>query len=323
MLAAMQAAAVGDDVFGEDPSVNALETRIAQHFGMEAALYCPSGTMCNQIAVRVATRPGDELITYLHGHVYRYEGGGPAANAGVSCCLLAGDRGRLSAAEVEAAINSPDDPHLARTRMVCLENTANKGGGACYELDALRGIRNLCDRQGLHLHVDGARIFNALVATGQQARDWGACCDSLSVCFSKGLGAPVGSALLGSAAFIREARRVRKMMGGGMRQAGYLAAACLYALDHHVARLAEDHQHARRIAAALQAQPWVDEILPVETNIVIVHTRPAPAAVLAALGAAGIRAVPFGPQALRFVTHLDFSTEMAAEFEQRLLQVQI
>lgn len=308
MLQAMMAARVGDDVFGEDPTVNELEALTADMFGMEAGLFCPSGTMTNQIGINVHTRPGDEVICEEYAHVYFYEGGGIAKNSGASVRLLQGDRGRISAAQVEAAVN-PDDVHRPRTRLVCLENTCNRGGGSTYAMDDMRQIRALCDRHGLALHLDGARLFNAMVANGEDTREYGRIFHSISVCLSKGLGAPVGSLLLGDRDYIRQARRVRKVLGGGMRQAGYLAAAGIYALNNHVQRLAEDHAHARLLADALKQCNWVEQMLPVETNIVIFSVSESAATVVEKLKKQGIYAAAVGPAQIRFVTHLDVHPE--------------
>lgn len=307
MREAMSKALVGDDVFGEDPTVNALEERLAALFGKEAGLFCPSGTMTNQIAVRVHTRPGDEVIGDEGMHIYRYEGGGIMANSGCSVKFVPNDRGRYTAQAMEAAINNAADNYVARTRLVNVENTHNRGGGSVWDLQEVQRIRGVCDRHGLALHLDGARIFNAMAVDGRTPIEWGAPFDSVSVCLSKGLGAPVGSVLLGGREFIREARRVRKRMGGGMRQAGYLAAACLYALDHHVDRLALDHRKASRLAAALSALPYVQTVLPVETNIVVFDLADGRQAadVLDLLRDKGVRALPFGLHTIRMVTHLD------------------
>lgn len=307
MREAMLRAPLGDDVFGEDPSVNALEERLAAMFGHEAALFCPSGTMTNQIAINVHTRPGDEVICEEGAHVYRYEGGGTMANSGCSVKFVPADRGRFSAEAVAAAVNDPANPHLPRTRLVVVENTCNRGGGAIWPIAAIRGIRTVCDARGLALHMDGARIFNAITADGTGPRDWGALFHSISICLSKGLGAPVGSVLTGTAAFIHEARRVRKRFGGGMRQAGILAAAGLHALDHHVERLAEDHARACRISEALQHHPAVEQLLPVTTNIIIYTLRAgkSAAAHVEALGSVGVKCYAIGPQQVRMVTHLD------------------
>ena len=317
---AMFDASVGDDVFGEDPTVNALQERIAAYFGHEAALFCPSGTMTNQIAIRVHTRPGDEVICAGVSHVYLYEGGGIARNSGASVRLVKGDRGRLSAADVLANINS-DDAHLARTRLVSLEDTVNKGGGCCYELDDIIAVSSAARSKNLGVHLDGARLFNALVHKGHNPVEYGRAYDSISVCFSKGLGCPVGSAVIGSKDFIHEAHRVRKTFGGGMRQAGYLAGAVLHALDHHVDRMAEDHARAHKLAAIVQQLPEVSGIMPVETNIVIFELadKQGSAAWVEAAKTKGILAVPFGPDKVRFVTHLDINDADVTAVERALL----
>ncbi|MGI9159406.1 MAG: threonine aldolase family protein, partial [Saprospiraceae bacterium] len=265
MLRAMWSAEVGDDVFRGDPTVNALEAKCAALFGHEAALFCPSGTMTNQIALKVHTRPLDEVICDENSHIYQYEVGGYAFNSGIGIQLLRGHHGILDAGMIAAAVRPPYD-WLPRSTLVVLENTCNKGGGSYYSLENFREIRRVCLEKGLALHLDGARIFNALVETGDSPESVGREMDSISVCLSKGLGAPVGSVLIGSKPFIAEARRVRKALGGGMRQAGYLAAAGIYALDHQVERLQEDHLHARMLAATLSAQDWVTDIRPVRTN---------------------------------------------------------
>ncbi|MGV3636220.1 MAG: threonine aldolase family protein [Flavobacteriales bacterium] len=310
MRAAMAEAPVGDDVFGEDPTVNRLEERLAALFGKEAGLFCPSGTMTNQIAVNIHTRPGDEVLCEEGAHIYRYEGGGVMANSGCSVKFLAHDRGRYTAAAVRAAYSDPTNPHLARTRLVNIENTSNRGGGALWDLEEVWRIRNVCDEFGLALHMDGARIFNAIVATDSSAARWGAPFDTISICLSKGLGAPVGSVLVGSTERIQHARRIRKRFGGGMRQAGIIAAAGLHALDHHIERLSEDHAHARQLGHALAAMPYVATVVPVDTNIVVC-TLNEPAKLDALLGHLqhnGIRAMAFGPGMMRMVTHLDVNT---------------
>jgi len=311
MLQVMMEAEVGDDVFGEDPTVNALEAKVAALFHKEAALFCPSGTMTNQIAIKVHTQPLDEVICEEDSHIYQYEAGGYAYNSGVAINLIRGKHGKLAAGQVEAAIKPAFD-WLPRTRLVVLENTCNKGGGSYYTLDEVRPISKLCWQEGLAIHLDGARIFNALVETGETPQAVGEQFDSISVCLSKGLGAPVGSVLAGSKAFIKQARRVRKVMGGGMRQAGYLAAAGIYALDHHVERLREDNGRAKKIGAVLQGMPYVGELRPVQTNIVIFDVKPpyTAASFLEKLAEKGIKASPFGPQTVRFVTHLDFTEAM-------------
>lgn len=311
MLEAMFHAEVGDDVFREDPTINALEVKCAGLFGHEAALFCPSGTMTNQIALKVHTRPLDEVICDEMSHIFQYEVGGYAFHSGIAVNLLHGENGILTPELVKAAVR-PRQDWLPLSRLVVIENTCNKGGGSIYSLERIRGIRAVCQKHGLALHLDGARIFNALVETGDSPASIGAETDSISVCLSKGLGAPVGSVLTGSRAFIAEARRVRKVMGGGMRQAGFLAAAGIYALDHHIERLTDDHAHARILAAALSELPWVGGIRPVQTNIVIFDLAPplTPAVFLEYLKKNGIVASAFGPQTIRFVTHLDVSREM-------------
>ena len=306
MLEAMMQAEVGDDVLGEDPTVRALEEKTAALFGMDAGLFCPSGTMANQIAIRVQTQPQQEVICHEQAHIYLYEGGGIACNSLASVRLLGGERGLLSADAVAEAIN-PDDIHYPKTALVALENTMNKGGGACYTLAQITAIYEVCQQHQLPLHLDGARVFNALVATGEPATAYSRYFSSISVCLSKGLGAPVGSVLVGSHELIQKARRVRKVFGGGMRQAGFLAAAGIYALDHHVDRLTEDHRRARQLAEILAAQGYVEEVLPVETNIIIFSLRQrTPDAFVEALKSYGVLAIPFGKRQVRMVTHLDF-----------------
>ncbi len=311
MLKAMWAAEVGDDVFREDPTVNALEEKCAALFGHEAALFCPSGTMTNQIALKVHTRPLDEVICDEMSHIYQYEVGGYAFHSGIGVNLLRTPNGILDAGSVAAAIK-PRYDWLPKSSLVVIENTCNKGGGSLYELSGIRAIRAVCRQHGLALHLDGARIFNALAETGDTPAAIGAEVDSISICLSKGLGAPVGSVLVGSRTFIAEARRVRKVMGGGMRQAGYLAAAGIYALDHQVERLRDDHAHARQLSAALADLPYVADIRPVQTNIVIFDLVPPllPAVFLEYLLKNNIKASAFGPQTIRFVTHLDVQQEM-------------
>ncbi|MDO7853856.1 threonine aldolase family protein [Hymenobacter convexus] len=319
MLAAMVAAPVGDDVYEEDPTVRRLEEMAAARFGLEAGLFCPSGTMTNQIAIKAHTEPLSEVICEQTAHVYLWEVGGIAFHSGASVALLPGQRGRLTAAQVEAAIR-PENVHYPTTRLVCLENTHNRGGGSCYALEDLQAISDVAQRHGIARHLDGARIFNALVATGQHSEDYGQYFDSISVCLSKGLGTPVGSVLLGSAAFIKKCKRIRKVMGGGWRQAGFLAAAGIYALENNVERLADDHRRATRLADALRAQPYVAEVLNPETNLVIFRladTQPA-AEFLATLERQGIRASSFGPQWIRFVTHLDVDDAGVARVEAAL-----
>lgn len=311
MLKAMMAAEVGDDVFGEDPSINRLERTVAERFGMESALFCPSGTMTNQIAIKMHTRPLDEVICDVNSHVYQYEVGGYAYHSGVGIQLLEGCYGKITAAQVAAAIR-PDFAWLPKTRLVVLENTCNRGGGSIYSLPEIQPITALTRERGLALHLDGARLFNALVETGESPEQWGQHFDSISLCLSKGLGAPVGSLLIGNASFIHEARRVRKAMGGGMRQAGYLAAAGLYALDHHIERLMEDHEHAHFLEAALRESPYVENIRPVASNIILYDIKaPYQAAdFLQELRKSNVIATGFGPSTIRFVTHLDVTRQM-------------
>lgn len=314
MLDAMMHAQVGDDVFGEDPSINQLEKMASELFGMEAALYCPSGTMSNQIGIKCHTQPGDEVICERTSHVYLYEGGGIAMNSGSQVWTVDGNLGRITAEQVLQAIN-PDDVHRARTSLVSLENTANRGGGSCYDWQEILRIRECCTDHHLKLHLDGARLFNALVAKDQTSRSYGEVFDSISVCLNKGLGCPIGSILMGPASFIRQARRVRKVFGGGMRQAGFMAAAGIYALQHNIDRLATDHAHAKQIAAALEKKGFVRRILPVETNIVICELDQSLAAKTLSqrLRETDILAIPIAPTQVRFVTHLDISPEMVQQ----------
>lgn len=308
MLAFMQSAPVGDDVFGEDPSINSLERITAAKFGMEAGLFCPSGTMTNQLAIKSHTQAGDEVICDRLSHIYQYEGGGIAFNSGCSVQLLEGNRGRITAEQVFAGINA-EDVHKPITRLVSLENTCNRGGGACYEFEEFKAIKKITDAHGLALHLDGARLFNALVYKQEAAIDYGNIFDSISICLSKGLGAPVGSVLLGSAAFIKKARRWRKVFGGGMRQAGSLAAAGIYALDHHIDRLAIDHQNAILLSEVLTKKEFVTDLLSVETNIVIatIGGKYTATSLVAALKEKGILAIAMTPTQIRFVFHLDIS----------------
>lgn len=318
MKEAMFAAPVGDDVFGEDPTVNALEEKIAVLFGMEAGMFCPSGTMTNQIAIRLHTRPQTEVICHQYSHIYLYEGGGIMSNSLASVKLLTGDLGKITASQIAESIN-PDDVHAPETTLVSLENTMNKGGGSIYTLDEIRPIHALCKEKGLKLHLDGARLFNALVETGESPADWGAHFDTISICLSKGLGCPIGSVLLGTKADIKRARKVRKVFGGGMRQAGILAAAGIYALDHHIYRLKEDHSRARALGEILRKQPFVTETLPVSTNIVIARLEGiSPEELLIKLSEKNIKAVKFGNDLVRFVTHHDFGDAELEEFGKRI-----
>jgi threonine aldolase len=311
MREAMQNCRVGDDVFGEDPSVNELEQKTATLFGMEAAIFCPSGTMTNQIAIKAHTQPGDEVICDENSHIYQYEGGGIAFNAGCSVKLLPGDRGRITATQVKEAIQ-PDDVHRPISRLVSLENTCNRGGGSCYNFKDIEEVKNVCTQQGLALHLDGARIWNAMVAKSETPMQYGQTFDSISVCLSKSLGCPVGSVLVGQKDFIKKARRIRKVFGGGMRQAGFIAAAGIYALDHHIDRLQTDHAHALLLAEALAAKSFVKFILPVETNIIIFELKDGITApgFVASIKEKGILGYAIAPQRVRLVTHLDISPTM-------------
>lgn len=314
MLNAMMEAKVGDDVFGEDPAINELEALSASMFGMEAGLFCPSGTMTNQIAIRCHTQPGDEVICDDSAHVYQYEGGGIASNSGSSVKLLYGDRGRISAGQVKDAIN-PDDVHRARTSLVCLENTSNRGGGSCYDFEEIKKIAEICKDNQLAFHLDGARLWNAMVAKNETAKQYGEAFDSISICLSKSLGCPVGSVLLGTKSLITKARRIRKVFGGGMRQAGFIAAAGVYALQHNIDRLAHDHANAKHIAEAVSECNFVKMVLPVETNIIIFEldeTVTAPALV-AQLKEKNILAYAIAPNRVRLVVHLDISESMVAK----------
>lgn len=311
MLEAMFSAKVGDDVYGEDESVNHLQEKIAGMFGMESALFCPSGTMTNQVAIKVLTQPQEEVICYEGAHIYKYEGGGMFFNSGVSARLLKCDRGILSPEDVISNIN-PEDIHLPITRLVALENTVNRGGGSAYQIRQIENIHQVCKKYKLKMHLDGARIFNALVANGEDSQAYGRYFDTISVCLSKGLGCPVGSVLLGSAESIKKAKRIRKAFGGGMRQAGFLAAAGIYALEHHIARLAEDHRRAKQLADFLKEQPFIEDILTVETNIVI-FKMPSEEIVKNFIRFLAENQVKIGTMdALypRMVTHLDFDDRM-------------
>lgn len=311
MMQAMMEAPLGDDVFVEDPTVNKLESLMASMFQMEAAIFCPSGTMTNQIAIKCHTQPGDEIICDKVSHVYIYEGGGIAFNSGSQVKAIDGIRGRITAEQTAASIN-PDDVHKARTSLVVLENTSNRGGGSCYDNEEIKKIKKVCTENNLQLHLDGARLFNALVAKKETPEEYGKIFNSISVCLSKGLGAPVGSVLIGKKDFIKKARRVRKVFGGGMRQAGIIAAAGIYALENNIERLAEDHHHAMIIAEALQQKDFVENILPVETNIIIfeVKGKYTVATLFEALKKQHILTHIISQTQIRIVTHLDISKEM-------------
>jgi threonine aldolase len=312
MRRAISDAVVGDDVFGDDPTVNRLEHLAAEMTGKQAALFVPSGTMGNEVAILTHTRRGDEAILEADSHIYRYEAGGPAVLAGVQLAPIKAERGILSAEQVERAIRS-DDVHQPVTRLVCLENTHNRAGGVVYPLDVMREVRAVADRRGLKIHLDGARIFNAAIASKRNARDYCALCDSVMFCLSKGLGAPIGSMLAGDADFILLARRYRKLLGGGMRQAGVVAAAGVYALEHNVSRLADDHRRARVLAEAIAGLPGLAvDLGTVETNIVVIDVGGTGLSVdqcLLSLEKQGLLVVPFGRSRMRAVTHLDVDDE--------------
>jgi len=319
MLKHMIAAEVGDDVFGEDPSINELQDRVAKLFGKEAALFCPSGTMTNQIAIKIHTQALDEVICDHYSHIYQYETGGYAFNSGVAINLIEGQYGKITADQVDKAVK-PDFDWLPRTRLVVLENSCNKGGGSYYTLDEMEEIRSVCDKHQLKLHLDGARLFNVLVETDERPKDIGSNFDTISICMSKGLGAPVGSLLIGSAEDMKLARRFRKVMGGGMRQAGYLAKACSYALDHHVERLKVDNDRAKSIGSLLTQLSYINHVRPVKTNIVIFETNNEENAVclIEYLKNNDILCVQFGPTAVRFVFHLDVTDNMIPKIEEAL-----
>ena len=312
MLKAMFESAVGDDVFKQDPTVNELESYVADLFGMEAALFFPSGTMANQTAIKLHTQPGEQIICDKYSHIYLYEGGGASFNSGVSCCLVDGKRGMITSDLVLKAINDPENFHLPLTSLVSIENTTNKGGGACYELDDLVKIKQVCTDHNLKYHLDGARLWNAMVAKNQSPKQYGALFDSISVCLSKGLGAPVGSLLVSDKETIKRAMRVRKIFGGGMRQAGYLAGAALYALKNNVTRLADDHRRAAELGTALSKLNWVQKVEPIETNIVIFQVQPhlTEIEVIEKLKQKNILIISMGQGKLRMVTHLDYREVM-------------
>lgn len=309
MLEAMISASVGDDVFSEDPTVNELQEFAADYFGKEAALFCSSGTQTNQIAINVHVTPGGEVICHEESHIYKYEGGGIARNSGASVRLLQGDRGRLNVESIAKWINNPDDVHFPLTQLVSLEDTANRGGGALYDFEEIRKIKAFCVENKFPLHLDGARVMNALVETGIDPRVYASEFDSISICLSKGLGAPVGSLLLGSKDFIKQARRVRKVFGGGMRQAGIIAAGGLYALKNNVERLKDDHRRAKQLESTLNQLTWIKEVVPVETNIVVTILKDASTRdlIIQKLKEENILIMAFGEGMLRMVTHLDNS----------------
>lgn len=304
----MMNAPVGDDVFNEDPTINELQQFAASYFGMEDALFCSSGTQTNQIAINVHVKPGGEIICHEESHIYKYEGGGIAKNSGASVRLLQGNRGRITADSISKWFN-PDDIHFPITELVSLEDTANRGGGSIYDFEEIKKIKQLCMKQNIPLHLDGARLMNALAVTNISPKEYAAQFDSISLCLSKGLGAPVGSLLLGTKDFIKNSRRVRKVFGGGMRQAGFLAAGGLYALKNNVERLKEDHLKAKQLENNLQNMSWIKEVVPVETNIVVIILKEAGKRdfYIQTLKDKGIITVAFGEGMIRMVTHLNIS----------------
>jgi threonine aldolase len=322
MLAYMMKAKVGDDVFKEDPTVNALQERVATMFGHEAALFCPSGTMTNQIAIKINTQPLDDLICDIDSHVYQSETGGFAFNSGVSTTLIQGQNGKITADQLQKAIK-PGYDWQSTSKLVVLENTCNKGGGSYYMLDEVEPIYKLCRNQKLKLHLDGARIFNALVETGEDTKSWGQYFDTISICMSKGLGAPIGSLLISDHISIQQARRFRKVMGGGMRQAGYLAAACDYALDHNIRLLKTDHFHAKAIGDVLTDLPYVKFLKPISTNIIIFQLQDDinDLIFVEKAKAFGLLLAPFGDNTIRMVTHLDISPIMIEKTCRILVQL--
>jgi threonine aldolase len=312
MIKYMFQAQVGDDVYKQDPTVIALETMVAQIFGMEAALFFPSGTMANQTAIKLHTQPGEQLIADKYAHVYNYEGGGASFNSGVSCKLLDGNRGMITAEQVAEAINDPEFYHSPLTSLVCVENTTNKGGGACYDFEEFKRIRKVCDENNLKFHMDGARIWNALVHKQENPNEYGKVFDTISVCLSKGLGAPIGSLLVSDKATIKRALRIRKILGGGMRQVGYLAAAGIYALQNNVNRLVDDHRRAKELGEVLEKLAWVEKVEPVETNILIFSLKKGfeEKLLIEKLKQKSIFISTLGQGKLRIVTHLDYKEVM-------------
>ncbi|WP_299602244.1 GntG family PLP-dependent aldolase [uncultured Aquimarina sp.] len=314
MLEAIMNAKVGDDVYKEDPTVNLLEEKIATMFGMDMALFFPSGSMANQAAIKLHTQPGEQLIADKYAHVYNYEGGGVSFNSGVSCKLIDGHRGMITADQVESSINPPDFYHSPLTSLVCIENTTNKGGGACYDFDEILRIKSVCKEHNLGYHLDGARLWNAVIAKNQGFQQYGEVFDTISVCLSKGLGAPMGSVLVGKKEYMQNAIRVRKVLGGGMRQVGYMAAAGIYALDNHMDRLIEDHKKATEIGEVLQTLSFVKSVEPIDTNIIIFTIDRNEEEFIAQMAEKNIHFYGMGQGKLRFVTHLDYTHQMHEYF---------
>lgn len=312
MLEAMMHAKVGDDVFKMDPTVNALQEKAAAMFGMEDALFFPSGTMANQTAIKLHTQPGDKLICDKYAHVYNYEGGGAAFNSGVTCKLIDGNRGMFTAEQLQEAVAGRSDIHVPYSKLVCIENTTNKGGGACWDFSELKKLQKISTDNNLAFHLDGARLFNALVAKNETPQQYGHLFDTISICLSKGLAAPVGSILLGSKEHIAKALRIRKLLGGAMRQVGLLAAAGIYALDNHIERLAEDHQKAKEIGEVLESVAYVTKVETIETNIIIFYVDEKIGAdnFIQKMKTKNILLTPMGEGRIRIVTHLDYTNEM-------------
>lgn len=312
MLDAMLSAQVGDDVFGMDPTVNALQEKVATMFGMEQALFFPSGTMANQTAIKLHTKPGDLVICDKYAHIYNYESGGVAFNSGVTCKLVDGNRGMFTANQIEEMAAVQPEIYLPATKLIAVENTTNKGGGACWDFAEIQKVALVARKNNLGLHLDGARLFNALVAKNETPRQYGALFDTISICLSKGLGAPIGSILIGSKTIMKDAIRYRKLLGGGMRQVGFLAAAANYALDNHVNRLEEDHKKAKEIAEVLKSCSYITNIEPVETNILIfyVDKKVGDANFINKMKEKNILLTPMGEGKIRIVTHLDYTDNM-------------
>jgi threonine aldolase len=323
MLDAMFSAETGDDVFGEDPTVNALQNYVANYFGKEASLFCSSGTQTNQIAINVHVQPGGEVICHEESHIYKYEGGGIAKNSGASVRLLQGNRGRITKEQIEKWINPEHDVHFPLTQLISLEDTANRGGGAIYNFEDIKNISDFSRSKKIPLHLDGARLMNALIETKIDPKEYAQQFDSISLCLSKGLGAPIGSVLIGSNDFIKKAHRVRKVFGGGMRQAGIIAAAGLYALEHNVDRLAIDHFHAKLLSETMHSFSWIKEIVAVETNIIVVVLKEETKRdyIIQELANKGIKTIAFGPGMIRFVTHLNVSAEQVNYTLEKLKEI--
>ena len=312
MLQAMFNAKVGDDVFKQDPTVNEFERIVADLFGMEAALFFPTGTMANQTAIKLNTNPGDQIICDKWSHIHLYESGGASSNSGVNFNLLDGKRGMITAEQVKEGINDPEFYHTPMSKMVGIENTTNKGGGACYDIEELQKIKQVCVDHNLKYHLDGARLWNAMIAKKQQPKQFGELFDTISVCFSKGLGCPIGSVLLSDAETIHRALRVRKIFGGNMRQSGYLAAAGIYALQNNINRLEEDHKRAKELGQVLEQLAWIEKVAPVETNIIVFSVQPhiKDQEVIEMLKQKGIAISLLAKGKLRIVTHLDYRQVM-------------